>query len=244
MKLAIIEDEQVHRELLTAYFREWSREANVPVSIAEFSSAESFLFEWEEQKDFDMLFVDIQMKEMNGMEMARRIRKQDADIVIVFTTGLADYLEEGYEVEALHYLIKPISREKLFKCMERAFKKGSREKFLLVQTKEEVMKLAVERILYVEARGHGCVVEFLSGEGETRREEITESISWMEKQLGGEEFIKCHRSYLCRIGGIHHIDREEIVLDSGSRIPVSRRLYTQVNQAFIRYFRRERVRDE
>ena len=239
MKLAIIEDEQVHREILSAYLKDWSRERKLPINIVDFPSAESFLFAWEEQRDFDMLFVDIQMKEMSGMEMAKRVREQDLDIVIVFTTGIADYLEEGYEVEALHYLLKPISQEKLFRCMDRAIKKGGQEKSLLVHTKEELLKLSLEQIMFIEARGHGCVIEIYVPLGETVQVEITESISELERQLNGEEFVKCHRSYLCRIGGIHHIDRTEIVLDNGSKIPVSRRLYAQVNQAFIRYFRKE-----
>lgn len=237
MKLAIIEDEQAHRELLAEYLEEWGKEQAVSLCIKAFASAESFLFAWAEEKDFDVLFVDIQMKEMNGMEMARQIRQQDSDIVIIFTTGITDYMEEGYEVEALHYLLKPISREKLSQCMDRALKKGSRERFLLVQTRDEMLKLSIEHILYVEARGHGCVIEYSSKTGETCRTETTESISELEQKLGGEEFVKCHRSYLCRTGSIQRIDKLEIVLDNGSKVPVSRRLYAQVNQAFIRYFR-------
>ncbi len=75
-------------------------------------SAESFLFVWEETNDFDILFVDIQMGKMNGVEMAEKVRECDREIAIVFTTGIADYMGCGYEVEALHYLLKPISKEK------------------------------------------------------------------------------------------------------------------------------------
>lgn len=238
MKLAIIEDEQAHRELLSEYLEEWGKEQAVSLCIKAFASAESFLFAWEEERDFDVLFVDIQMKKMNGMEMARQIRQQDSDIIIIFTTGITDYMEEGYEVEALHYLLKPISRVKLDQCMDRALRKGGRERFLLVQSKEETLKLSLERMLYVEARGHGCVIEFSSQTGETCRTEVSESISELEKKLGSEDFVKCHRSYLCRTGSIQRIDKTEIVLDNGSRVPVSRRLYAQTNQAFIRYFRR------
>ena len=89
MKLAIIEDEQAHRELLAAYLEEWGTERSVSLCIKTFPSAESFLFAWEEQ-DFDMLFVDIQMKEMNGMEIAKKVRKKDLNIGIVFTTVIPD----------------------------------------------------------------------------------------------------------------------------------------------------------
>lgn len=239
MKLAIIEDEQTHRELLSNYLQEWGTERSVSLCGRGFPNAESFLFVWEEERDFDVLFVDIQMKEMNGMEMARKIRQQDPDIAIVFTTGIADYMEEGYEVEALHYLLKPLSRKKLFQCMDKVLKRSSREEFILIQAGEELQKLAVERVMYVEARGHGCVVEYVPRAGEIVQIEASESISELEKKLEKYGFVKCHRSYLCRIGSIQRIDRTELVLDDGSRIPVSRRLYSQVNRAFIQYFRRE-----
>lgn len=243
MKLAIIEDEQAHTELLSKYIEKWSKDRDVPVTIAPFPSAESFLFIWEAEKDFDVLFVDIQMKEMNGMEMARLVRGQNQDIGIVFTTGISDYMEAGYEVEALHYLLKPINYEKLCRCMDRVLKKESRESFVLVQTKEDILKLSAERIMFVEARGHSCLIEFCSHEGKTFHVETTEGISELEQQLSGSDFVKCHRSFLCRIAGIRRIDRTGIIMDNGSWIPVSRRLYSQVNQMFIRHFRREREND-
>ena len=244
MKAAIIEDERVHMDLLSKYIETWSKDRKIPVIITSFPSAESFLFTWEEERDFDVLFVDIQMKEMNGMEMARRIRELDADVVIIFTTGIAGYMEAGYEVGAMHYLLKPVSQEKLFQCMDRALQKGSHEKYLLVQTKEETMKLSVERIIYVEAMGHGCVIEFCPQAGRTFQVETSESISSLEEQLGEADFVKSHRSYLCRIDKINHISRAWIEMDNGSRVPVSRRLYKNVNQMFIRYFRREREKNE
>lgn len=238
MKIAIIEDEQMHTDLLEDYLRQWSGKKAVAVEIQAFPSAESFLFVWEDTNDFDILFVDIQMREMNGMEMARKIRKRDEDIAIVFTTGISDYIEDGYEVEALHYLLKPISREKVGQCMDKALQRGRKEQYIVVHGKEEVLKLPIRRITYIEAQGHGCVAETCSKDGETVRTEIMESISEMEEKLGADGFMRCHRSYLCRIGSIYQIGKAELTFDNGSRIPVSRRMYAKINQAFIRQFQR------
>lgn len=243
MKLAIIEDEQVHTDLLSQYVEMWSKDRNIPVAITPFSSAESFLFTWEEQRDFDVLLVDIQMKEMTGMEMAKRVREQDPDIAIIFTTGIADYMEEGYEVEAMHYLLKPVSREKLCQCMDRVLQRESHEQFLLVKTKEETLKLSVKAIMYVEAMGHGCMIEFCSQTGRTFQVEAAESISELEKRLSAIDFVRCHRAYLCRIDKIRYISRAWIEMDNGSRILVSRRLYSYVNQRFISYFKREKEKN-
>lgn len=112
MKIAVIEDELVHAELLEGYLKNWSRKRQVLVEIIHYKSAENFLFEWETERDFTILFVDIQMEEMNGIDMAKLVRKKDENISIIFTTGIPDYIEEGYEVEAVHYLMKPISEKK------------------------------------------------------------------------------------------------------------------------------------
>jgi DNA-binding LytR/AlgR family response regulator len=250
----------------------WSGKRGVPVEIKEFLNAESFLFQWEEERVFDVLFIDIQMKEMNGMELARKIREVDRDMVLIFTTGIADYIQDGYEVEAMHYLLKPIRREKVEECLDKAEGRRRREEFFVVHpAADEVRKMNVEMVNYVEARGHGSVLGLVCGNGvnenlynesvlRTRKKgnlygetvlkmgkkedlymelPVMESISELEKVLLEFHFVKCHRSYLCRIGGIHHIDKKEIFFDNGSHIPVSRRMYGEVNQKFIQYFRKD-----
>ncbi|MCM1122653.1 MAG: LytTR family DNA-binding domain-containing protein [Eubacterium sp.] len=238
LKIAIIEDEQIHKELLADYLRTWGKEHKTPISIQGFPSAESFLFAWAETNDFDILFVDIQMREMNGVEMARKVRAQNEEIAIVFTTGITDYMESGYEVEALHYLLKPINMDKVGQCMDKVLRRSHKEPYLLLHGREETIRIPVDKITYAEARGHGCILETYTKMGEGTQIEITESISELEKQLNQHGFIRCHRSYLCRIGSIHQIGRTDITLDSGSVIPVSRRMYAELNRKFIEYFRK------
>lgn len=98
MKIAIIEDIQPHGDLLISYIKKWSEKTKTTSILKRFETAESFLFQWEEEADFDILFVDIQMAGMSGLEMAKKIRKKDKDIIIIFTTGLTEYIEEGYEL--------------------------------------------------------------------------------------------------------------------------------------------------
>lgn len=240
MNIAIIEDEEVHKKLLATYLEAWSKEHNIGIRISGFPSAESFLFEWEENSNFDILFIDIQMQAMNGMEMARKIREKDKNISIVFTTGITDYLQEGYEVEAMHYLIKPIDEEKIRKCMDKVFAKCKVTKYLLVRTKDEVIKVEEDKINYIEARGHGALIEIKEDKEDSMIIESTDSISEIEKLIDSSKFIKCHRSYICNIENVHHIDKTDVHFDNGSIIPVSRRLYEKVNQSFIEYFRRRK----
>ncbi len=239
LHIAIIEDEQIHTELLSGYLHTWSKERGQGISIREFPSAESFLFIWAETKDFDVLFVDIQMAGMNGIEMAEKVRQEDGNIAIVFTTGITDYIETGYEVEALHYLLKPISMKKIVQCMDRVLKRSHNQEYVLVHGKDEIIRIPVDTITYIEAQGHGSLMEVYERSDSRERTtiEISENISEMENMLTKYGFARCHRSYLCRIGSIRQIGRTEITLDSESVIPVSRRAYAEMNRAFIMHFR-------
>lgn len=233
MKIAVIEDIESHGDLLISYIKKWSKKNKTVFILKRFESAESFLFQWEEEADFDILFVDIQMSGMNGIEMAKKIRKKDKNIIIIFTTGITDYIEEGYEVEAMHYLVKPVNETKLHACLDRATEKRKTEKYILIHTQEQILKINTEQICYVEAMGHGCRLKL---EKKNTFIETKESLSQIEYMLDKTNFIKCHRSYICRVKGIFRIDKVSIYFDDNSTIPVSRRMYEKVNQAFIQCF--------
>lgn len=242
MKIAVIEDEQAHYNLLSSYIKKWGKENNIKLNVWHYVSAESFLFVWDSEKDFDVLFVDIQMSGMSGMDMARRIRQSDEKIVIIFTTGISDYIEEGYDVAAMHYLLKPIREEKVKECLNKALTRRDNKKYILVHTDEDIIKLPSDDINYIEAMGHGCIVGVKAGKNSSII--IKESISEMEKQVDENEYVKCHRSYICSIVNIHHIDKTSIYFDNGDSVPVSRRMYDKVNQAFIRYFKAKGMGNE
>ncbi len=234
MRIAIIEDEASHGQLLCSYIEEWGKDKGMACHIEQYKSAKQFLFVFDENQDFDVLFIDIQMPEMNGMEMAKIIRQKNQEIVFVFTTGITDYMQEGYEVEAMHYLIKPLDKEKVYACMEKAAHKTKTEEYLLVHTGDVTIKIHIRDINYVEAKGHGCIVKIQGKPFLT----VKENMTWMEEQLLPLSFVKCHRSYLAGIRNIHKIDKTDVYFDDGSTAPVSRRMYRQVNQKFIQYYHR------
>lgn len=238
MKLAIIEGEEAHTELLTRYIKAWGRDRNIPVVITSYPSVESFLSMWEDNRDCDVLFVDIQTKETDGMETARQARSRNLSMTIVLTTSTSEQMEEKPGVNPVSYLMKPVDREKLSRFMDRISKKSGNEKFLRVQTRSEILKLALDKIMYIEAQGHGCIIEFCPQPGRTFQLESTESISALEERLDKRVFVRCHRSYIVRIDKIRRISRAWIELDNGSKIGVSRRLYGDVSQIFARHMRR------
>ena len=120
LSVIICEDEPIQTTLLVKLVQQWADQCALPVQILSYPNAESFLFSYEEQPFGDILLLDIQMAQMNGMELARKIRERNRRIQITFLTGLPDFISEGYEVDALHYLIKPIQEKKLFQVLDRA----------------------------------------------------------------------------------------------------------------------------
>lgn len=240
MRIAIIEDEQLHSDLLVSYIKKWAdiRKINSKnIIINNYENAEQFLFDYDDEKSFDVLFVDIQMSGMNGMDMAKKVREKDKNVSLVFTTGITDFIQEGYEVEAMRYLIKPLKEEKVYECLEKVMSKKKTESYIIVHTDEETLKLNTASVNYIEARGHRCIVSLDKNTCKGQNIiEIREGMSEVEKLLSEGDFIKSHRSYICRIGSIFRIEKADIVFDDGSSVPVSRRMYENVNKAFIKYF--------
>ena len=113
LTIGICDDEITQLNYLKEKIAVWGNMTGIFTSMREFSSAESFWFEWIEDKSCDLLLLDVQMKQMDGMELAKKIRTVDKSIPIIFITGFTDYMAQGYEVHAFHYLLKPVTQEKL-----------------------------------------------------------------------------------------------------------------------------------
>ncbi len=236
MRVAICDDEQVQLSLLQKYLLAWGEEHRIPINTNLFPNGESFLFSWEEDKEYDLLMLDIEMEKINGMELAGILRQQDEEIPILFITGYDSYMAQGYEVSALHYLLKPVNKEKLFAVLDRLQKQRERqtkEEKVLFQTEEGKLSLPISQIWFIEASAHQCILY-------TQEQEylLKQTISAVERLLEGKkEIIRCHRSYLVNLQHISAIVKNEIILDNKERLPISRNLSKEVNQAFIQNYR-------
>lgn len=235
-RIAICDDEREQSELLRGYVKEWSALRGEPVEIHLFPSGEAFLFGWEEEKRWDALLLDIQMTGINGMELARQLRAAGDRLPILFITGVPDYVEEGYEVEALHYLRKPVAREKLFSCLDRAMERSAQESVLLLTTIDgEEARFNQKEIAVLEAAGHRVLLTTADGT-------TTEVKSGFRELLGAlatGEFVQCHRSYVVGLRHVQRLQKEQLILDSGAAVPISRRLFAEVNAAFVRFYKND-----
>ena len=119
-KIAVCDDAQADRDYIRTLAARWASDRGISVQVQDFASAERFLFHYAEESDFDILLLDIEMDGMDGVTMAKRLRQDNDTLQIIFVTGYTDYIAEGYEVAALHYLVKPLKEEKLFSVLDRA----------------------------------------------------------------------------------------------------------------------------
>lgn len=243
MNIALVDDEQAHRDILRRYIEEWKEREGVKAQVGDFPSGEAFYFSWCEDQRWDVVFLDICMEnEAAGIGLAKRLREKKRAIAIIFTTGIPDYMQEGYEVEALHYLLKPLDRGKVWECLDKCFRNREGERrIILLPTEEGMVKADADRILYAEAVGHYCVVT-CDEEVLQVRTGIRDLESRLREITGGAEqegnFLFTHRSYLVNVQRIRRMGKQDLLMDNGGLVPVSRRSYNQVNDRFIALFLR------
>lgn len=230
MKIVICDDESSQIKYLQEIINIWSKNVGEIVTVKAFESAEAFLFDYEENRDIDILLLDIQMKGMSGIELAREIRKVNETLQIIFITGFTDYMAEGYDVSALHYLMKPVNEQKMIEVLDRAAARlKSSERAILLKAGSCSIRILADDIYYAEAFSHYVTLYTKDGQ-----ENFNMRISDMEKLLG-EGFFRCHRSYIVGMKHVRRVSRTAMVLDNGKEIPLSRALYDAANQAFIKY---------
>ncbi len=226
-KIAVCDDSSEDINYVTNLTRQWAQKHHHTVQISEFTSGENFLFFYEEEKDFDILLLDIEMGEMDGVTMAKKIRRDNDSVQIVFITGYSDYIEEGYDVAALHYLMKPVKEEKFFQVLDRAVEKLQKnEQVLILETGGGVVRVPVYQIRYVEVRGNYVTIH--------GKEEFTVKMSLGEvEKLLDERFYRAGRSVIVNLTCISRVTKKDIILDDGSDIPLPRGAYERVNKAII-----------
>ncbi len=228
-RIAICDDEQNQIEYITSIVASWSAHEGHGCEIRTFASAEAFLFEYEEDKAYDILLLDVEMKNMNGIELAKRIRKDNNRAEIIFITSHFEFVGEGYEVDALHYLIKPISVEKLTQVLTKAAEKLSVEPpSVVISCEGETVKLYESDILYVESFLHYIVIHTKDNEYK-----IKENISVFENKVS-DVFYRIHRSYLVSLKYITRISRTSVNIGN-TELPLSRGKYDNINRAFIEH---------
>lgn len=226
-KIAICDDSSADRQYLSTLADRWAADRGHTLQAAFFASAEEFLFHYAEGKDYDILLLDIEMGAMDGVTMARTLRRDNETVQIIFVTGYSDYIAEGYDVAALHYLMKPVREDKLFSVLDRAAEKLSRnEKVLNFEVGGEMVRVPVYQIKYADVSGNYVTIH---AAGEIT---VKMTLGDLEGQLDSR-FYRAGRSVIVNLTRISRVTRAEIRLSDGTSIPLPRGAYEGVNRAII-----------
>ena len=225
--VAVCDDEEADRRLISGMVASCAEKTGNRARISEFPSSESFLFEYGEKKDFDILLLDIEMGGMDGVTMAKTLRRENDTVQIIFITGYSDYISEGYEVAALHYLMKPVREGKLFSVLDRAAERlAKNERVLTLELGGETVRMPLSAIRYAEVYGNYVTVHALSDYT------VKMTLGKLEEQLD-ERFYRVGRSAIVNLTLIARVTKTEIKLRDGAAIPLPRGAYEGVNRAII-----------
>lgn len=226
-KIAICDDLESDRDYLKDLLNKWANDYSHLLNIETFSSAESFLFHYEEVKDYDILLLDIEMGLMDGVSMAKKIRQENDTVQIIFITGYSDYIAEGYEVNALHYLMKPVKEEKLFSVLERAIEKISKNDVVLnLETANGMVRVPIYQIRFAEVFGNYVTIH--------ANDDVVVKMTLNEiEKLLDERFYRVGRSVIVNLNEVSRVTKTDIKLLDGTSIHLPRGAYDGVNRAII-----------
>ncbi len=231
LNIAICDDEKYYRNYVENVVSDYLVKENVLFQIELFEDGRDFCKVDENIRKFDIIFLDIDMKEMNGMETAYSIRKKNMEMDIVFITVMPDYVFEGYKVSAVRYIMKKEIDKSLPECLGDILKKrkfsSQKMEFPFVGGKRTVF---LNDILYIESKSHK-----LQFAGKTGVLYMYGQINDVESKIEDFNFVRCHQSFLVNLEHIEQINNYLICLSDGSEIPVSRPRYPEVKQQYLKY---------
>lgn len=230
MHIAICDDDKNAQERLAEVIQDWADDRKAEVEFQYYDSAEMFLMSWPEVP-CDLVFLDIKMKSMDGVQLAGSIRKKDKNIMIVFVTSFRQYSLCGYNVEALNYLIKPVSAVKLLPTLDKAYMiyNSRRNSFVITAKGKDLCKVFLDDIYCISMSAHYAEV-FTADESYTIRKTV--------KELGEmlpEYFVRCHRSHMVNVFKVERICGNSLVLYNQKELPLSRNNAKRVKDAFINF---------
>lgn len=215
--IAIIEDQEADRAQIQAYVDRYSQEQNRQFRICQFAEPMAFLAHY--TGDYDLVLLDIQLPPFNGMEIARRLRAIDPTVALVFITNMEQFAVEGYQVDALDFVVKPINYYRFKAMMGKALGviAQNREKEVVVRSASRILRLPISQIYYVQVQDHLLVYHTAQGPLEAWGK-----LTQVEKELEPWHFYRCSSAYLVNLRHVQQVLGDTVEV-AGERLPISQR---------------------
>lgn len=230
MKIALIDDISYDRQRLYQVVSYYMNVRDINCDICMYASAEDFLAEFS-KNEFMIIFLDISMSGMTGMQAAHEVRKQDKRVPLVFVTVEKDYALEGYEVNAANYILKPLNPEKIYSVLDYIIGSTVMSQYITIKESRINIQIVLDDIYFVEMRNH--YAEFHTSAGVHRSYMTFDGLrSLIPDQL---RFQCCCRGIIVNFDNVKKIEEQTIVLKNGERVPISRSKKIEIRNAYASY---------
>ena len=232
LSIAVCDDEVIECCNMAKRIKEIMEEMKMPCIIRQFQSGGELL---QTLESFDVVFLDIIMRDLDGMKTAQILREKASDKILIFVSSSREYVFEAYDVEAFQYLLKPVDDRKLKNVLQKAIVKtqSRSQEFIIVSRERQKKKLFLDDIYYFEIKGR--IVDAHGPEGIfTYYEQIGE----LENKIRDKGFFRCHKSYLINLKYVDGYSRKEVVLENGEKIVIAKRRYDEFVQEMLKVMRK------
>lgn len=230
MRIAVVDDSIGDAQRIVTYLEQFQAEHDLNFQTKVFYASLDFLEEYD--GDYDVIFLDIEMPGSNGLEAAREIRERDQAVGIIFVTSLAQYAIDGYEVQAIDFMVKPVGYYNFSMKLEKAFRfiESHREQDILISNKDGIVRITVSDILYMEKDRDYLLFYTRQGCSRTRG-----SMKEMKAKLESLPFSECNSGCVINLNYVRRVGKDSVVLTSDQELPLSRRLKKQFAQDYINF---------
>ena len=229
IRIAIVDDETLFTEQIREYLERYSRESGNEIQIRCFSDGDEIVENY--SGDYDLILMDIQMRFMDGMSAAEKIRQMDQEVILMFITNMTQYAIRGYEVDALDYIVKPVEYFAFSQKLDRAIERMKRREqhFISIPIEGGVQKLDIAGIYYVESQGHTLIYRTKTGSFTSRG-----TMKELEETLEPYGFFRSNKGYLVNMKYVDGMKGGCCVI-GGDQLPVSRMKRKQFMEALVNY---------
>jgi len=230
--IAVCDDMPVECANIARQIETILKQSDTDFVIKKFFGAQELI---QSRESFDIVFLDIKMPEISGMELAKEMRKQGRLSLIIFITSASEYVFDAFDVEAFQYLLKPIQTDKLKNVLEKATKRiqiDDNTDFLIISANRQIQKVFLKDILYIESIGRIAIIHCNGG-----TLEAYEQIGVLEDKLSDKSFFRCHKCFLVNLNYVDAFNKTEVQLENGEKIMLAKRRYEDFQKRILSHMK-------